>query len=112
MAKDKDYIKLIHSSQWVKLRAEKLRNNPLCERCLEADGIITVATEVHHVRPVEESVTMADKERLMFNYFNLMAVCHRCHVEIHTEMGRSGKMANKERNSRKLDNFVQKFFVD
>lgn len=45
MAKDKDYIKLIHTPRWLNLRRAILSAHPLCERC-EAQGYITPATEV------------------------------------------------------------------
>jgi 5-methylcytosine-specific restriction protein A len=90
MAKDKDYIKLISSGKWAKIRRVKLNFNPICELC-EKEGYITAATEVHHIQPVEEMLTYADKERMMFNPSNLCSLCHDCHVKIHTEMGRSGK---------------------
>ena len=91
MAKDKDYIKLIHTNRWLRLRRDKLSSQPLCERCKES-GRITAATEVHHVIPVEDGLTRAEKERLMYDPTNLRALCHDCHVKTHTEMGRCGKV--------------------
>lgn len=111
MAKDKDYIKLIHTSRWLRLRRDVLTEHPLCERC-EAEGYVTPATEVHHRRPVEEGINYAEKYRLMYNPDNLCALCHSCHVKVHTEMGRSGKEATKRRNAEKLAAVIVKFFND
>lgn len=69
MAKDKDYIRLIHTAKWLRLRRDKLNDTPLCERCEEL-GRVAAATEVHHVIPVEDGLTKQEKERLMFDYFN------------------------------------------
>ena len=109
MAKDKDYIKLIHSRRWLQLRRQVLTEHPLCERC-EAEGFVTPATEVHHRRPVEYGVCYAEKHRLMYNPANLCALCHDCHVKIHTEMGRSGKAATKRRNAEHVAGIIKQFY--
>ena len=109
MAKDKDYIKLIHTSKWLQLRKEILTKRPLCERCQE-QGIITAATEVHHVRPVEEAYSYSDKVQRMYDPHNLRALCHDCHVKTHTEQGRSGKEATKKRNAEQTRQVIEKFF--
>lgn len=56
-----------YGSAWRKLRAAKLRQNPLCERCGEP------ATVVHH------------KDHNSWNDFwdNLESVCRNCHEEHH-----------------------------
>lgn len=108
MAKDKDYKRMIHTMRWIKLRAGVLSAEPLCRRC-NNNGFISAACEVHHIIPVEEGVTVADKERLMFNASNLMPLCHRCHVEIHVEMGRSGKQLNIKRAEKKREEFRKNF---
>ncbi len=108
MAKDKDYIRFIHTARWLRLRRDKLSDYPLCERCEEL-GKVTAATEVHHIIPVENGLTRAEKERLMFDYFNLKALCHECHVKVHTDMGRCGKVQAKNRAKEHLKRFVNKF---
>lgn len=94
MGKDAQYRGMIQSRRWQLLRKSVLSCHPLCERC-KARGEVTPATEVHHVTPVEYGVSRGDKERLMFDVMNLRALCHRCHVETHVEMGRSGKAATR-----------------
>lgn len=101
MAKDKDYQQLIHTRRWLLLRHQVLTEHPICERCEEA-GILTPATEVHHVKPVESGTTKAEKRRLMYSRGNLRALCHDCHVRTHTELGRSGKAATKARNAEQV----------
>ena len=108
MAKDKDYIRLIHTAKWLRLRRDKLNDTPLCERCEEL-GRVAAATEVHHVIPVEDGLTRQEKERLMFDYFNLKALCHECHVKVHTYMGMCGKVQAKNRSKEHLKRFVNKF---
>lgn len=108
MAKDKDYKRMIHTARWLRLRRDKLSDFPMCERC-EEEGRVTPATEVHHIRPVEDGLSYADKERLMFDYYNLRSLCHECHIKTHTEMGRSGKEQSKRQASAKLRRFVNKF---
>lgn len=109
MAKDKDYINLINSSRWKKLRHKILSKHPLCERCEEQD-IFTPASEVHHVQPVETAIFYSDKESLMFNPNNLRALCHTCHVKTHEEIGRSGKLATKRINAKQVESINKKFF--
>lgn len=108
MAKDKKYNQLIHKNRWLRLRRAKLSDSPLCERCKES-GKIVPAKEVHHVTPVEDALTEAEKERLMYDPHNLMALCHDCHVELHKQLGRSGKAYAKRKASEQLKRFADKF---
>ena len=109
MAKDKDYQRLIHTDRWLKLRRDKLTTTPLCERC-QQQGIVTPATEVHHVTPVEDGLSLAEKRRLMYDPHNLRALCHDCHVQTHVELGRCGRVATKRRNEAPVAAVVEKFF--
>ena len=109
MAKDETYMRLINSQRWLRLRRAVLTAHPLCERC-ETEGLVTPACEVHHRVPVESAVTPREKETLMFDPSNLMALCHACHVAVHTEMGRSGKEATKKRNEEQTKSIINKFF--
>lgn len=109
MAKDKTYIQLINTTRWLRLRRDTLTKHPLCQRC-EAEGRITSATEVHHIRPVEEAVSMLDRRQRAYDPTNLRALCHDCHVKTHTELGRSGKEATKRRNEEHVKQITEKFF--
>lgn len=109
MERGKDYKRLIQSSEWRRLRAAVLTAHPLCRRC-EADGLITAASEVHHIRPVDYGISLSDKRRLMFSPLNLMPLCHACHVAVHNEMGRSGRKAQQRRNDEQVKDVVREFF--
>lgn|SRR5574344_51848 len=109
MAKDKEYQTLIHTTRWLSLRRDTLTAHPCCQRCASA-GLITAATEVHHINPVEEAYTRAERMRRMYDRHNLMALCHSCHVQIHTELGRSGKQANITRTGKQVKDIIKRFF--
>ncbi len=109
MANDRDYIKLINANKWRKVRKEKLTMNPLCERCFK-DNKLTPATEVHHIQPIEEAATLNLKTALAYNINNLMSLCHQCHVEVHMELNKGSKQANKERQDERVKAFIDKFF--
>lgn len=89
---------MIHTERWLRLRRAKLTRAPLCERCSE-EGRTSAATEVHHVKPVEDGLTCREKERLMFDYHNLRALCHDCHVRTHSKW--AGVARNKHGNGQK-----------
>ena len=108
MAKDKEYNQLIHTGRWLRLRRDVLTAHPLCQRC-EQEGKRTPATEVHHVRPVEEAVGEERRQR-MYDPANLQALCRDCHVRTHTELGRCGKAATKKRNAEQFRQVIKKFF--
>ncbi|MGM9688179.1 MAG: HNH endonuclease signature motif containing protein [Alloprevotella sp.] len=111
MAKDQEYNRLIHKSRWLRLRRDILTAHPLCQ-CCQQIGKVTPATEVHHVRPVEEAIGQTERKHRMYDPNNLMALCHDCHVRIHTELGRCGKEAVKKRNERQVREVVHRFFGD
>lgn len=108
MAKDREYNRLIHTARWLRLRRGKLTECPLCERCAER-GRVNAATEVHHIVPVENGLTLQQKAALMYDRHNLMALCHACHVEVHTEMGRGGKARARKVAREHLMRFAEKF---
>ena len=108
MAKNAIYKKLIHTTKWLKLRKQVLTDHPLCQRCLE-QGVTTPAVEVHHIVPAETAINQRDMSALMYDYHNLRALCHNCHVLTHAEMGRSGKEARRKRNDEQLNQFVKKY---
>jgi 5-methylcytosine-specific restriction endonuclease McrA len=67
-----------HTTRWRKLRALKLSENPLCVHC-EAEGIITLAQMVDHDKPVSSGQTEAEREQLMWDWYNLKPLCNPCH---------------------------------
>ena len=103
-----EYYKLIRSTRWQQLRAEVLRNEPLCRRCMD-NGRYTPATELHHITPASTAGTRADIEALMFNPANLMPLCHQCHVAIHRQMKSRSKATRIKNQAAKLEDFKRKF---
>jgi len=62
---------------WLHLRAEVLREQHYeCQRC-KAKGLFVPAVTVHHIR------TVRDAPWLALTKSNLMALCEKCHYEIH-----------------------------
>lgn len=108
MSRNPHYIKMINSNRWKLLRARKLQNNPVCEVC-EANGLSTLATEVHHVAPVESVPHEIGMRQLMFNYNNLQSLCHACHAEIHRCAFSHSKEAILANNKRATERFADKF---
>ena len=96
-----DYRAGITSDRWRRLRRDVLSRHPMCQRCQD-EGRLTPATEVHHVRPVEDGTTKAERARLLFVPHNLRALCHSCHLATHLEMGRGGKQGNRRRVAAEL----------
>lgn len=86
----------------------KLRANPLCEQC-KNEGLVVPATEVHHITPVESVAGESQMYSLMFQYSNLMSLCHTCHSDIHRQMFSHSKEAVKANQRRATESFVDKF---
>lgn len=76
------YQNVYQDKRWVRVRALKFSNNPLCELCL-LKGIVTVTQEIHHIIPID--VYNLD-EYLAFDIDNLQSLCTKCHAEIHKEL--------------------------
>jgi 5-methylcytosine-specific restriction protein A len=62
---------------------------PLCEMC-QQKGIVTLATEVHHIRPISTEYRPDDLRRLALDPYNLMSLCRKCHEEIHRQLRKKG----------------------
>lgn len=105
MSRNPIYIRLINSARWKKLRNEKLKDSPVCEECAK-NGISTLASEIHHVRPVESVAGVAAMERLMFDRMNLQSLCHACHAEIHKRAFSHSKESVQENNRRATERFA------
>lgn len=82
--KDENYVKLIQSTRWRKLRNQYLRDHPVCECCHKY-----LATEVHHIQPLTKFRNDPEKMEIMaFDEDNLMAVDSSCHVMLHRQLGK------------------------
>lgn len=66
----------ISSRRWKKVRALKLSENPLCERCLHLHNRPVPAVHVHHIK------SRLDRPDLTFAMSNLMSLCVQCHAEV------------------------------
>ena len=102
------YSKLVNTVRWQKIRKQQLTEHPCCEIC-QRKGFAQLATEVHHIVPVESSGSFFDMERLAYSPANLMSVCHKCHDSIHEELGSRSRDKVKEIRKNELNDFIQKF---
>lgn len=74
-----DLQKLRTGKQWARLRKMFLADNPLCADPFgvhAAEGVITPAQEVHHVKPA------GDNRHLFYAPNNLASLCRMCHNRI------------------------------
>lgn len=108
MAKNETYNRLIHTTRWLRLRKEILNAHPICQMC-EEERRVSAATEVHHIVPCETATSAREMVTLMYDPHNVMAVCHKHHLELHTAMGKGGKEERRKRADKRLQNFVKKF---
>ncbi len=73
------------------------------------NGIITPATEIHHVIPCETARTVEEMRRLMFDEDNLQSLCHDCHSSVHAGMRSHSRIKVRENAKRSLSRFKEKF---
>lgn len=102
----------MNSRRWRRLRAAYLSAHPLCEDC-EQQGRTTIATEVHHIRPIEERAGRPDDMReLAFNPCNLRALCRPCHIEVHRVLHSNSLSSSKERARAELNAFAAAYLSE
>lgn len=64
-----------HKTAWRKIRLMALqRDHYLCQACLKK-GIVTIATEVHHLQPLEQFPSLG------LELSNLQSLCWQCHED-------------------------------
>ena len=117
MSRDPRYQKLLNSRRWKMIRADYLRQHPLCERCRREgiaagvlpDGYVTSAVDVHHKTPVERGHTPQEMEWLAYNLGgnNLAALCIPCHIKTHQEMRSHSKEKVAENKARARRRFLE-----
>lgn len=110
MAKDETYISLINTVRWRKLRRSQLSLRPLCEMCAK-QGRTRSATEVHHIRPVQEGASYIEKEHLAYDPGNLLSLCHECHVSIHRQMHKGSRATAKARDENEVKEAIRMLFT-
>ena len=76
------YDSVYNTQTWRNIRKAYLMEHPLCERCLE-QGITTAASDVHHKFEISNGSNALEMKDIGFDYNNLMALCEKCHTEIH-----------------------------
>jgi len=114
MSRNKDYQRLLNSPQWAKVKAiVKARAGGLCERC-KAEGIaergvpyITPGVDCHHIVPVESGKTLAEMQRLCYDWqHNIQLLCVPCHIKTHAEQRSHSKEAHKQRENDRLSQWI------
>jgi len=78
--------KFYNSKIWFDTRDNKLREQPLCECCL--NGInekITPATQVHHIVSFMSVNDHVEQNKLFIDPANLMSICDECHGLLHSK---------------------------
>lgn len=80
--KRKERMQIYNTARWRELRESKLRNNPLCEKCLE-EGRTTPADDIHHIQSFMSSDDPIIRKALAFDSNNLMSLCDWCHQKVH-----------------------------
>ena len=99
MAHSKYYTNLLNSKEWNNLRCRILKENPVCERCKASPSRC-----VHHIKPVETGNSVSECQRLAFSRENLLALCTRCHSDIHkNELKSYGKEVHKQREEARFN---------
>ena len=107
MSRDKNYQRLLNSKRWKQLRAWKLERNPLCELC-EAEGKVSAAVDVHHIDPIEGSMSLQEMEARCFNPNNLQCLCIPCHRKVHTQMRSNTKEGHQQRQADEVARWLER----
>jgi 5-methylcytosine-specific restriction enzyme A len=66
--------KIYNNKKWTDLRTSKLMCDPLCEDCLK-EGKSTLATQVHHNKSFMSTNDPMERNRLAYDYSNLVSLC-------------------------------------
>ena len=106
--KDPNYVRLIQSTKWRKLRNTYIQEHPICERCGQY-----LATEVHHIVPLTRFTRNPDKmEEMAFDEENLQALCHDCHIKAHIELGKYkySIQNSKKFHKQEVEEFFKQYF--
>ena len=110
MSQKEDKRRIYNSREWHRLRDEKRRANPTCERCkalgqaegrrigneaLTRRGWVTPVQVIHHIVPIETARNYDEMRALAFRWDNLQSLCFKCHSEIHQQMNSRSKDGHK-----------------
>lgn len=72
-----------NTSAWRNLRNYYIKRHPLCEECMK-NGKVKAAEEVHHIKEFLRGKTDEERYLLLTDESNLMSVCRKCHIKIHS----------------------------
>lgn len=72
-----------NTSAWRNLRNYYIKRHPLCEECMK-NGKVKAAEEVHHIKEFLRGKTDEERYLLLTDETNLMSVCRKCHMKIHS----------------------------
>lgn len=86
---DRERIAVYSSARWIRLRALKFANTPLCELCAK-EGKTTVAEDIHHIVSFMSTDDKVRRYQLAYDYDNLMSLCKRHHQLVHNAKGIGG----------------------
>ena len=76
---------LYNMQEWKQLSKTYRMKHPLCQKCLEENGIITPVAHVHHIKSFMRGRTDEEKIELLLDESNLMSLCVECHTMIHNK---------------------------
>ncbi|WP_075498370.1 HNH endonuclease [Moritella viscosa] len=88
---------IYNSTKWKRLRARKLKANPICEECLTYN-VVTPTDIIDHV------IEINDNSELAYCYSNLRSLCHSCH---NTKTAKAKKDRTKVKTISSSDLFKQ-----
>ena len=97
----------MNSPEWREIRAGMQEKHPFCE-LHEKRGIKVPATCIHHIREVESGHTEAESTELCYNPDNLIALCERCHKNIHQRKGYNTIAGQKRRAADRASRWINK----
>lgn len=109
MAKSKEYIALINTRRWRKVRRACLMEQPYCEEC-RRKGRYIAATEVHHRIPLESIRNRERMAHMAYAPSNLQSLCHACHVAIHQHLGKGSKEETARRAKEEAKDMFRYYF--
>lgn len=94
----KERQRVYNTTRWVRLRASKLAECPICEICAR-NGVCTPAIDVHHLTSFMSTEDKIERNRLAFDRGNLQSLCRACHQYQHGQVDASdtpwGELINK-----------------
>ena len=81
---DRQSEQYYNNKAWKHLRDWFITTHPICEEC-NKQGIVTPATDVHHIIPFLTGKTEQERWQLFLDDNNLMSLCSKCHHNIHKQ---------------------------